>query len=1172
MPRAPPSRRQRIRDIQRRGRVRQRDLTRTLYTAEFFVGAKDGTLLHHGYYWVKVHSMGAMVPSEAWDRSAIQPGELYFYAFDPVLDEDDPLVVEAPDVLEYWHRMCESNKYVAVRFVDVYDAVFSDNDAVDAMYWMGDVAKRFVESKYSALKRSELFDTKAVSVRCCVPLYIIQMWGDALKKIMGEKKRRFVDRLAEAELRTELESSRDVSRISELSERLEVGVPIVSMTMTGLHQYWRNSPYVGGDFVVTLQELIDLAKTMHTKLVVLDAVGRTIGGHVPEDGRSRLPALAVLVKDHHLYALTHNLASLFRSAGDHDTVRAFLDSVKPMDPPKLRDPSPNFQLREYIAPTFFDSELEAIASTNVKITARHGGRAATISTTGNFDLRKLYYKFRELGLDPRVSTSNYEITSISFCVVITEEDTVEEVEGEDEDTEYETGKPKTAMWKVSRPPVSTMEIMPTFDRTSYDLYIRAKTILLHTLKPDMISHYSEQLLNALTTGNFVGPIYGRGETPVTQHDMCRAYTWALRRVCAEGFMRFNTFDAFRPFECIEPHSLYAIEGDAAPDLYSNLSILIHTSKAIVTGAVLALAVTDPEYARLGFHVVSQCRASSILSGEAVASALDVLYSESNQFSKFAVNEFIGQLGKIYSKSESTFAFGSEEEALHYASGAYPYCKDPGIIADDTAYFVTQKASVTLVSGMRPLWVSVVSFCRMRLYRKAKTLSSWVGVHTDAIFTTNDAPLAPKCSTAEVMSELGVWSVQKETPPPAPRPRDESFLESVWTMLQPLPEPEVETIELEDEFNPPSDLLHISTNIQADGPGCGKTFLYKKLHPDALIVTPFNSLRHELSQTHSCVVTAHTLLGLLADGSRKEAYDLSNVSHVLLDEFAMHPVDMQQKLFDHFPPEITVCYTTDFHQLPPISNLRWTDDYDSIRYYERILNTRCPRRLLLHTIKRVSTAEDRLFMRTMLDRLWGTLEEQALGIRKSWTLKERDELVALIPRSDSLDPVFATYYNASASAISKRKHERKATLETGFHLSPGAPYVTNQRLICRKHFVSNGHTFQVNVPYILRRVDPPVLSLPDSDQHFDVSKTRLTACFRYFGTDTAHALQGRTVQGPLSVADWNAPLDRATRMWWTVVLTRSTVPSQLRLYSGAPVRRPAREESPWREEPELVPGE
>lgn len=470
--------------------------------------------------------------------------------------------------------------------------------------------------------------------------------------------------------------------------------------------------------------------------------------------------------------------------------------------------------------------------------------------------------------------------------------------------------------------------------------------------------------------------------------------------------------------------------------------------------------------------------------------------------KDIVNKVVGLLGKVDAASEWSYAFETVGEAAAWAEtvpGASrpwallpprrPRGADGGDVVGDMAaeeppvWVVTLRSSAPLVDGFRPVWAHVVSECRRRVFELARASAPRpvVGIKTDCVWfpaLIDDAPVPKASDLASVIA--GTWSRTLEPATPAPMgdrllvaaaAAAEAKLRAVGAAAASPPPDPVDVVETVQDEHDVSQLVPLfeagRLNLQADAPGCGKTRAWINWITETsrvgLLVCPYNALclavnREQYPGVSAC--TAFDVLGLRLtdDGGceSKAARDISGVDAILWDEVALYDTAMLARIFKfearaeaarasgadgsasgsgrlHFH------YTSDFHQLGPIEDTVFADDdYASMAYYSRILRRHCPRVLTLHVVKRVSTEEDRLAVRALLDAMWGTLEEQAAGVVAEWTPERRRDVLRLPIFRRRVADVAAipngaravTYYRQVASAMGRALHAISPAMAAG----------------------------------------------------------------------------------------------------------------------------------------------
>lgn len=666
-----------------------------------------------------------------------------------------------------------------------------------------------------------------------------------------------------------------------------------------------------------------------------------------------------------------------------------------------------------------------------------------------------------------------------------------------------------------------------------DVQLKTLKVLVDAaFSPHLKSAYSSTLQRAIIEMKR-GPLRKRfGDVPMEAHkiDIVRFYSSVAAKL--EKIPVFNSLDDLVAYDGspIQDFTMYIIESG------SNY-ILANKRYNLVSGfTVRALAVTP----------LAMCIPSNIETNP-LRAVLKTLYKDpTNPDLKTAVNIVVGMAGKTVNRTIEAHFTTDLTEAHHFTTVDHPP------VPFQHGYLTVAASEETeLVDGFFPLQFMVYDLARLELSRLHGMLSQHTrvfGISTDCFFVESipDINLHTGPKTYESLGSLQYEGVGK-TP----------FQEAV------IEDNEMPVVIQRPVYN--YGIIQSNTFIGGFA-GSGKTFRASEfmgclktqpvLSTKSLYVCYSNEMMNtEMARTHNADYISYcTLLGEVVndDGevrkSRKGAFDLSQYTHILLDELCLQPPSSFVKIVKHLEGRgLSILATGDYDQ----NSTQNFNNIDREAFYENSLWRIFPNRVYLEKSERVNLADEVI--------LKGMLRDFKAGVPVSTVLQKAINAGHLKTTTDYIAfNRHICYMNEWCAKVEESYGARPPVMKRLKHDSKKSDVLA----LAQKH----GHDIQVDgnirfiehegkrIQYLTRKAKYDVRYVTLKGKTMVGVGTDLYEYTDFVGihATTGHGCQGETIKTPFCImgfdhfyADW--------RWVWTAI-TRCARLTDVHLYIGDTLKK------------------
>ena len=336
--------------------------------------------------------------------------------------------------------------------------------------------------------------------------------------------------------------------------------------------------------------------------------------------------------------------------------------------------------------------------------------------------------------------------------------------------------------------------------------------------------------------------------------------------------------------------------------------------------------------------------------------------------------------------------------------------------------------------------------------------------------------------------------------------------------------ETKTIDIVDEYDTDKIIEIVEQNnpimIRGLFPGTGKSYICQKMVDKdykVIFVTPTNKL---LQAFEGEAMTVNRFFGINYGDAKLEPFDFSTFDVVVFDEiyFSNLSIYWRIKQFAEQNKDNKIIIATgDTKQLRPVQEVTNTQDYEE--YTDNIIDNIFEYNILLKECKRLYTQEDKDKLSNMKYELF----ENKLSLKK-WIEKYFRYTTDISGSKNNIAFLNNTCKNVSNEI--RKLENRKSEYEVG------------EFLICREYTKTQTSTFNVNFKYKIVHIgDDGVFTLKNVKteilQSLNIEKIRNNFLFAY--CSTCHSAQGSSIDGDITIFDWNHFLVRDYKEWiWTAI--------------------------------------
>ena len=312
-------------------------------------------------------------------------------------------------------------------------------------------------------------------------------------------------------------------------------------------------------------------------------------------------------------------------------------------------------------------------------------------------------------------------------------------------------------------------------------------------------------------------------------------------------------------------------------------------------------------------------------------------------------------------------------------------------------------------------------------------------------------------------------------------------------------------------------------IRAEFAGCGKSYCCKRMQDlgyKVLFVCPTNKLATNYG-ADGCTLNKFFSIGMTEE-TKMARFDDSPYGVVVFDEifFASIRKLARIKRYCDEHPEKIVLATGDTNQLETIDQLTNQLDYD--QYYNHCIDTIFPYRLYFRENKRLKSIEDKLLLTQFKEDNFNPAFPIKITVQRYFRMADRITTTYNI-----------AYRNSTSQWVNRQVRQM---------LGKKGDYEVGEILVCRKYFKLKKYTFNVNYEYRITSQTSTTLTL---DGLHVVPLAAVAKCFAHNYCRTCHSFQGSSIDGEITIFDWQFP--RVDRKWIYTSVTRATELKNVAVY-------------------------
>ena len=441
-------------------------------------------------------------------------------------------------------------------------------------------------------------------------------------------------------------------------------------------------------------------------------------------------------------------------------------------------------------------------------------------------------------------------------------------------------------------------------------------------------------------------------------------------------------------------------------------------------------------------------------------------------------------------------------------------------------YLTVSDKKELTNGFRYIHEFVLQRHNFNMYQDYKTLmNNKIKVHsakTDAfIIDKSDIKKAKK--VLDFSDERGGWRTEnnKQVLPPS------DYYRMKPNEIPTIPIYKNEKIEVADEY----DTRAICEQIVERNPvftkaklaGSGKSYIgeyMEKLGYTVLFVVPNNK---QLQEVNAEATTYNKFFSIPVEaGETLPLFDHYNFNCIVFDEMGQVGAYTLNKIKQFIGRESKgkiIIGTADGKQVKPIVDLTNTQDHE--KYLNQCLNLMFKYKVYLKICKRVKTEEDRQNMNNIYDDIWKhklPLDEvMHKYFKKTSDIMEAEHNIA--------------YTNKMRKWVSNTIRK---------NLGKSNKYEAGDVMICRRHTVQDGNTFNVNLQFEIKDIKDETVILENikTKKKYQTNIETLDNNSIYGYCATCHSSQGSSVNKSIAIHEWDKT-HLVTREWCWTSITRST---------------------------------
>lgn len=630
-------------------------------------------------------------------------------------------------------------------------------------------------------------------------------------------------------------------------------------------------------------------------------------------------------------------------------------------------------------------------------------------------------------------------------------------------------------------------------------------------------------------------------------DMSKAYSSAFAKITKIPI--FNNFDIWQPYEGEEIKNFhrYVVK-------YKEFNVFFNRTINVCYGQFLKYFPRDKVE-------ILYVKKPSMIANVNYKEVIDELYStkisddenENKQLQKTVANTIIGLLEKSINRATKSkiftdlatakhyqIQFGGEiteikqyEEIKKYIQSPLDYNTNSGesvhFEADFTGeklYILTQSVSATLHNGFHYVKDLVLEHHNFAMYRAISKLRQ----HNISIFSIKTDALTIRSEHLELAKELldfspgiGKWRHSKTG-------ADIKFptkpLHNFDNKLIQISKPEINNIPITIEQEYDTEYIckeivekHRTLLIRARYAGSGKSYIcefMRDLGHKVLFVCPTNELAEKYGED-GITINRFFGFGISAEDNKfMHRFNASEYDTIVFDEIFFNSVKVLTRVLHYVNKnkDKIIIATGDTQQLPPVEAS--TNQFDYKHYLNFCADQIFPNQIFLEDIKRIKDP--------MMKALAIQIYDKLLSCKSA---KQREQLVKKYFKftKSVINDNNVAYRNATCKSVSLKVRKMKGIKEE---------YIVGDILICRIRFQLKKTVFNKNFKYVVSDVSNKTITL-DHEHEVPIATVRTNFIYEY--CRTAHQLQGKSIEKPITIFDWK--FHRVTNEWLYVAISRCT---------------------------------
>ena len=872
----------------------------------------------------------------------------------------------------------------------------------------------------------------------------------------------------------------------------------------------------------SIAEMEQVFKQYRIQVRIFDFMNRLIYKHDPEKRNHHIETLYAMVKNNHIYVLNHDLKSIQQGQANKNSldVKASTDYYL-----NEKDEPPEFRMIKNI------NEI-------LKIKGEENEEINIVLENNN--LTEIFFQLVKSGYEPR----------ISFQSIITE-------------IRLKLGKTKYIINTQNLIKSSCDGCIAVDDEITYNRMNKAMFNFNKSLfNPIHKSFYNDIDVAILNEARTIVPsglfcCAKAFPTDVFEADVSKAFTLAFMSM--NEIPVFNQFDIWQVYtdniDITTLHDLTLYYVEVKEELF-NRKLLFNKKYCLIYGLFLKKVICGK--IRILYYKqpsrTYKCNYKEIIDElwkHEISSNSDL----DKTIKKLIANINFGLLEKGGSTSQKRMVFKHLKEAVNYQveyGGKIHKLTDVEVEHIETKrdgglkineyenkgesyYVLNLKDKAQLQNGFRYIKELLLQYHNFKMYQDYYKLRS-NGVKVYSVKT--DAFVIQRCDeerTKEILNfhnGIGGWRISKYEDIKIPSVEYEIAKNEIIE----IPTYEHKVIEFKNECDTDNIIEVIKKNnpmmIRGVYPGTGKSFICQKMVDKGykvIFVCPTNRL---LQEFEGDALTLNKFFGISFGDVKLEPFDYSGYDVIVFDEIYFSSLStywrIKQFVEDNKQNKIVIA-TGDTKQLKPIQPLTNIQEYEV--YADHIINNIFTNSIILKECKRLKTQEDK-------DKLSNVKTD--IFVNKL-PFKEIIEKYFRYTTSISGSKHNIAYLNDTCKNVAseiRKLEKRKDEYEVG------------EFLICREYTKTQTSVFNVNFKYKIVHIGKDgVMTLKNTKtnilQSLKIQKVRDNFIFAH--CTTCHSAQGSSIDGDITIFDYNHYDIKKYREWLWTAITRARDLNKVKFY-------------------------